>query len=301
MAIFSPGFLKKALKHAVAGDSIGEGFNIRHVTVPHQGWYNPLYLKEATYKILQKNIRKAGFSVTSANYEKIDYKMDNSNRKITSGHVDFIMKIMTPDGQDRSVNASVVIENDIICDTVDHFTDNCGNKYAFTRAGLKSFLMGVEEETNKPHETVYPSVGDGGSQSGQAGGAEPNLAFMQKDLKIMKLGHAKDSRITEAMNKIAATNEQVIELFINDSFPKDKMTSWGTPNLKITKQSNGWALVNYSTPLLYRDADGMVYFNTQKYSVSTSRIQNLIRSILGGKEPVEVDESGIKEKIGASK
>ena len=73
--------------------------------------------------------------------------------------------------------------------------------------------------------------------------------------------------------KTAATNDEVINMFVSDSFPKDKMPEWGTPNLKIVKKPNGWALVNYATPLAYRNASGDVYVNENKYSNTTTIIQ----------------------------
>jgi hypothetical protein len=77
---------------------------------------------------------------------------------------------------------------------------------------------------------------------------------------------------------IEAKNIDVINMFINDSFPKDKKTTWGTENLKIRKESNGWSLVNYSTVIAYRpNNDDTVYFNKIKYSVTTSKIQSQIR------------------------
>lgn len=93
----------------------------------------------------------------------------------------------------------------------------------------------------------------------------------------------------------ASSNEEVIEMFAEDSFPKDKRPIWGTEHLKITKMGSGWALVNYATPILYRDSTGKVYFNTQKYSVTTSRIQNMIRQYVAGAE--EVDGNGIQSAI----
>lgn len=101
-----------------------------------------------------------------------------------------------------------------------------------------------------------------------------------------------------AMKKIIArTNEEVIEMYLRDAFPKDKMPVWGTANLKITKKPDGWSLINYATPLLYRDAAGEVWFNTSKYSVSTSTIQNKIRRIAEGLgiSLTEVEEAGMPQ------
>lgn len=100
-------------------------------------------------------------------------------------------------------------------------------------------------------------------------------------------------------DKTATTNEDVIQMFAADSFPKDKMPSWGTSNLKIQKQPNGWALVNYSTPIVYRDSTGKVFFNSRKYSPTTSTIQNVIRGYLN--DFTEVDEAGINSAIKTAK
>lgn len=93
----------------------------------------------------------------------------------------------------------------------------------------------------------------------------------------------------------ADRNETVIQMFIDDSFPKDKRPVWGTANLKISKMGPGWALVNYATPIMYRSSTGELFFNTTRYSVTTSRIQNMIRSYSAGAS--EVDESGIRSAI----
>lgn len=94
------------------------------------------------------------------------------------------------------------------------------------------------------------------------------------------------------------TNKEVIDMFIGDSFPKDKMPTWGTKNLKINKEKNGWSMVNYTTPLLYRDKSGTIYLNTDKYSPTTSKLQNLIKSELRGMDYKTTDESGIRKAIG---
>lgn len=105
-------------------------------------------------------------------------------------------------------------------------------------------------------------------------------------------------RIEASFEVEASTNAQVIDMFVNDSFPKDKKPVWGTENLRITKEDNGWSLVNYYTPIMYRANDGTMYFNTDKYSVTTSKIQNYIRAQVGGSAQ-EVDEAGIRAAIEA--
>ncbi len=94
-------------------------------------------------------------------------------------------------------------------------------------------------------------------------------------------------------------NQNIIDMFIDDRFPKDKYPEWPrTGNLRITKKSGGWALVNYSTPILFRsNTEGApIFFNSRRYSNTTSRIQSIIRK-LGGHGLVEVDEDGIRGEI----
>ena len=103
------------------------------------------------------------------------------------------------------------------------------------------------------------------------------------------------------LEKDSAQNADVIRMFLEDSFPKDKMPVWGTPNLKITKYPNGWALVNYQTPILYRaNGSDVVVFNTHKYSVTTSKIQSQIRRSFAGQSVKETDEAGIYSAIDQS-
>lgn len=117
--------------------------------------------------------------------------------------------------------------------------------------------------------------------------------------QISAAGYAFECEIDETASlKVSATdNSSVISMFINDAFPKDKNPEWGTPNLRISKQPGGWALVNYATPLLFRsNSSDELFFNTDKYSVSTSRIQNMIRQEVGG-SATEIDEAGIQAAI----
>ena len=95
-----------------------------------------------------------------------------------------------------------------------------------------------------------------------------------------------------------ASNYDVIKMFIDNSFPKNKLPVWGTQNLKITKTLNGWSLVNYATPLLYRkNGENKIYYNADKYSVSTSKIQNDIKSALVNEDFKIVNEKQILDKI----
>lgn len=71
------------------------------------------------------------------------------------------------------------------------------------------------------------------------------------------------------------TNQQIINRFFCD--PREMKTN----NLRIEKRNNGFVLVNYWTDLVFYDPERDHYhFNATKYSVSTSRIQSMIRHYL---------------------
>ena len=91
------------------------------------------------------------------------------------------------------------------------------------------------------------------------------------------------------------TNSEIIDNFLNDNFihnkeeaaeklrnPNTWSPEWGTSNVKIKKMNeNGWALTFFGTPILFRDNDGGVYFNTDKkvgtaYTKFRTTIDNLI-------------------------
>jgi len=77
-------------------------------------------------------------------------------------------------------------------------------------------------------------------------------------------------------------NSDVIDMFLRNSFPKDQLPVWGTTNVKISKERDGWSLVNYFTRLLLRkNGEDGVYFNTNRYSTTTSTIQNYIKKAAG--------------------
>lgn len=105
--------------------------------------------------------------------------------------------------------------------------------------------------------------------------------------------------VRASVKKTSVANEEVIRMFLLDTFPKEKRPNWGAANLKINKEDNGWSLMNYWTPILFRDIMGDVYFNTTKYSAFTSSIQNHIRNMANGFGFTlkEVDESGIKNAM----
>jgi hypothetical protein len=71
------------------------------------------------------------------------------------------------------------------------------------------------------------------------------------------------------------TNEQIIKRFFCN--PKEASAN----NLHIEKRGDNWILVNYYTDLVIYHTDINQYvMNETKYSVSTSRIQSLIRSYI---------------------
>lgn len=66
------------------------------------------------------------------------------------------------------------------------------------------------------------------------------------------------------------TNEEFIKLFRNGKLTAQRKNG----NLWIM---NGKLLVNYNTPIAYRQQEDRIFLNKTKYSVTTSKIQCLIR------------------------
>lgn len=94
-------------------------------------------------------------------------------------------------------------------------------------------------------------------------------------------------------------NLEVMRQFASDDFPKDKKPVWGSNNLKIRKEDNGWSLVNYSTPIAYRENEGSkrVWINKTKYSVTTSKIQNQLRGAFRDQKVIEVEGRELQDII----
>lgn len=91
------------------------------------------------------------------------------------------------------------------------------------------------------------------------------------------------------------TNRQVIENFINKRAghtPKRTINSLYMYE-GMTLRSNGLELINYQTRIAYHQ-DNKLYLNINKYSVTTSKIQSLIKKIASdeGLEIVEVEGEG---------
>jgi len=110
----------------------------------------------------------------------------------------------------------------------------------------------------------------------------PTMKNLQNDLINNNIKNKK------TMLKISKSNQDIIQMFLEDSYPHSKeeaidmgikrfSPSYGTENLKIEQVKGKWSLVNYSTPLVIND-NGTFKFNSSKYSVSTSKIQNYIRN-----------------------
>ena len=115
------------------------------------------------------------------------------------------------------------------------------------------------------------------------------------------------------------TNSQIIENFLKNEFPHNKdeapkygvrsdtySTEWGTSNVKIKRTPTnidqdeiGWSLTFFGTPILFRDNEGGLYFNTQKkmgtaYTKFRTTIDNLINQDQEAKKNIrEVDENTI--------
>lgn len=77
------------------------------------------------------------------------------------------------------------------------------------------------------------------------------------------------------------TNRQVIERFINKKCghtPKRKVLNGVYYYEGMTLKSNSLELINYSTRIAFHKDDA-IYLNIKKYSVTTSKIQSLIKTI----------------------
>lgn len=99
---------------------------------------------------------------------------------------------------------------------------------------------------------------------------------------------------SENILKEEVSNDSVIDAFISGD---RKIRS---QHLYINRNSNGTrTLVNYSTPIAYLSKDGVMYVNSRRYSVTTSKIQNRLRAALSNAkfDTAEVDENALKDKI----
>ncbi len=76
-----------------------------------------------------------------------------------------------------------------------------------------------------------------------------------------------------------ATNDDVIRRFVLMDLPS-KGSLKGN-NVSVEHIENGWSFINYSTPLAYisKGDTSTLYFNSKKYSSTTSRIQSQLRSM----------------------
>jgi hypothetical protein len=126
-----------------------------------------------------------------------------------------------------------------------------------------------------------------------------NISIEQEELVGAGVEMETEGTVTEAKH------EDVISMYLKSEFPTDKLSVCPkSSNLRITKMPNGnWALINYATPMLYRNAEGKLFLNTTKYSQSTSAIQSQINRTIGdmnleyGKDVIEVKEEQIAKEI----
>lgn len=153
-----------------------------------------------------------------------------------------------------------------------------------------------------PNDLVYVMWTDGPLKDKHNFGG-----YEAKDLKSCMAAEAPkempaqpEKTVESDMGKEATSNREVIEMFVNDSFPKDKMPNWGSSNLKINKEPNGWSLINYYTPIMFRSNDGKLYLNNNKYSVTTSKLQGLMGYLASqaGISFEKVDEAGMLAVMG---
>lgn len=91
------------------------------------------------------------------------------------------------------------------------------------------------------------------------------------------------------------TNREVVEKFINKKAghtPK-RIINTLFKYEGMTLKSNGLELINYQTRIAYHQ-DNKLYLNINKYSVTTSKIQSLIKKLANDKdlEIVEIKGEG---------
>lgn len=92
------------------------------------------------------------------------------------------------------------------------------------------------------------------------------------------------------------TNRQVIESFLNKRAghtPKRQVLNGVYYYEGMTLRSNGLELINYQTRIAYHQ-DNKLYLNIKKYSVTTSKIQSLIKHLASqeGLEIIEIEGEG---------
>lgn len=100
------------------------------------------------------------------------------------------------------------------------------------------------------------------------------------------------SKAKELLDLLEGTNDGVIRTFASGTGLKPG----GTKNLKIEKKKNGWALINYETPIAFRNTKGTVFVNITKYSKTTTTIQNQLKAALAPGF-TELDEKKLRAKI----
>lgn len=128
-----------------------------------------------------------------------------------------------------------------------------------------------------------------------------NAGYIDKTGKILKTECTELLKTESTINE--KTNMDVINMFMSQSFPIDKKPNWGTQHLRINKERYGWSVINYATPILYREnGSDKVFMNKDKYSVTTSKIQNQMRRSAEENDIklTEVNEEKIQSEIDTS-
>lgn len=177
----------------------------------------------------------------------------------------------------------------------------------------RAYLDGKYNEYKTAHESDDPEGRNQVVYAAKAGIKNWNaMDDAAKDrAKEEALAYDREEAENESVEESELTetsNMDVVSSFIADNFAHNEeeaqemglprfSTVWGSTNLKISKQDNGWALINYDTPIMFRDNDGNLYFNTDEYSTTTSKIQNMVKDELGDTKYEEVDEEGIMNVI----
>lgn len=107
-------------------------------------------------------------------------------------------------------------------------------------------------------------------------------------------------KLCEEITKIdEQVNLDIINMFVNNNVSEDDKESYCVNNLKLVKMPEGWVLMNYSTPISYRDNSGKVYLNSTKYSITTSKIRGQVKNNLVAANIAydDIDEQGLLGKI----
>lgn len=136
-----------------------------------------------------------------------------------------------------------------------------------TEAGDKIKPMGIGDIAKKMKPLAINDVSKSVKPTSKDG--------KSAEVKQIAIKSAEEVESSEKIEAMPMANGNAISKFLDGTFPKKN--DWGSNHLFVREENGHWGLMNYSTFLLFRVA-GEVYFNTDKYSVTTSKIQSQIRS-----------------------